>query len=117
VSAFACTGLGLVMAALSLRVRETAVLSNVFFGLLLIFCGVNVPLEELPGWMSTTAQGLPLTHGIEAARKLAEGAALGDVRGLIGAEALVGSAYIAAGYQLLRYLEWESRRLATLERA
>jgi ABC-2 type transport system permease protein len=117
VSAFACTGLGLVMAALALRVREVAVLSNVFFGFLLIFCGVNVPLDDLPGWMSTTAQGLPLTHGIAAARELTAGASLGDVGGLLATEALVGVGYIAGGYTLLRYFEWESRRLATLERA
>ena len=41
-AAFSCTGLGLVTAALAMRVRETAVLSNIFFGVLLIFCGVNV---------------------------------------------------------------------------
>ena len=38
-----------------------------------VFSGVNVPLSALPGWMSTIAQGLPLTHGIEAARRLADG--------------------------------------------
>ena len=42
VAAVSCTGLGLVNAALGLRVRETAVMSNVLFGVLLIFCGVNV---------------------------------------------------------------------------
>jgi ABC-2 type transport system permease protein len=93
------------------------VLSNVLFGFLLLFCGINVPLDELPGAMSTIAQGLPLTHGVEAARKLADGASLGDVRGLVGAEALIGTLYAMAGYGILRYFEWESRRLATLERA
>ena len=117
VTTFACTGLGLLNAALSLRIRETAVLSNVIFGLLLIFCGVNVPLDDLPGWMSTTAQGLPLTHGIEAARRLADGASLDRVAGLLGAEAAVGACYVVAGYGLLRFMEWESRRRATLDRA
>ena len=116
-TAFSCTGLGLVNAALSLRVRETAVLSNVLFGFLLLFCGINVPLDALPGAMSTIAQGLPLTHGVEAARRLADGAALGDVGGLVAAEALIGTLYAVAGYAILRYFEWESRRLATLERA
>ena len=37
--------------ALGLRVRETAVLANILFGVLLVFCGANVPLDELPGWM------------------------------------------------------------------
>jgi len=117
VCAFACTGLGLLCAAVGLRVRETATLNNIMFGLLLVFCGVNVPLDDLPGWMSTTAQGLPLTHGIEAARSLADGETLASVGGLVAAEALVGVAWALLGYALLRYLEWESRRVATLERA
>ena len=53
VASFSCTGLGLVCAALALRVRETAVLANVIFGILLVFCGVNVPLETLPDWMQS----------------------------------------------------------------
>jgi ABC-2 type transport system permease protein len=117
VTAASCTGLGLINAAIGFRVRETAVLSNILFGLLLVFCGVNVPLAELPGWMATVAQGLPLTHGIEAARKLADGDSLGSVGGLVGAEALVGVVWATAGYLLLRYFEVQSFRHATLERA
>jgi ABC-2 type transport system permease protein len=117
VSAAACTGLGLVNAAIGLRVRETAVLSNILFGLLLIFCGVNVPLHNLPSGMSTIAQGLPLTHGIEAARRVAAGSGLVHVGGLLGAEALVGCCWGVAGYALLRLLERQSFRHATLDRA
>ena len=117
VTTFACTGLGLVTAAVGLRVIDIAVFGNILFGILLIFCGVNVPLSELPGWMSTISQGLPLTHGIEAARKLANGATLGDVQKTVLAEAAVGIAYVVAGYWLIRLVEFESRRLATLDRA
>jgi ABC-2 type transport system permease protein len=117
VAAFSCTGLGLINAAISLRVRENAVLSNVIFGFLLIFTGANVPLSELPGWMSTLAQGLPFTHAIKAARQLADGASLGSVAGLVGAELLVGLCYAAIGYALLRFMEVQSRRYATLERS
>ncbi len=115
VSAASCTGLGLLSAAIGLRVRETATLNNIVFGLLLVFCGTNVALDELPGWMSFVSQGMPLTHGIEAARRLAAGQSLGTVAGLIGVEALVGLAYGLLGYRLLRFMEWQSRRLATLE--
>jgi ABC-2 type transport system permease protein len=117
VSAASCTGLGLVGAAIGLRVRETATLNNIVFGVLLVFCGVNVALDELPGWMSFISQGLPLTHGIEAARRLAGGQSLGTVGGLVGAEVAVGATYTVLGYLLLRYMEWQSRRLATLETA
>ncbi|MGZ4256416.1 MAG: ABC transporter permease [Gaiellaceae bacterium] len=117
IAAFSCTGLGHVNAALSLRIRENAVLSNVIFGFLLIFTGANVPLDDLPDWMSTAAQGMPFTHAIAAARKVADGASLSDVRGLIGAELLIGAIYGVAGYLLLRWFETLSRRYASLERS
>jgi ABC-2 type transport system permease protein len=115
VAALSCTGLGLINASISLRIRENAVFSNVLFGFLLIFTGANVPLDALPGWMSTAAQGLPFTHAIEAARKVADGASFGSVAGTIGAELLVGLCYAAAGYALIRYMEVQSRRHASLE--
>jgi ABC-2 type transport system permease protein len=117
VAAFSCTGLGLINGAVSLRIRENAVLNNVIFGFLLIFTGANVPLDSLPNWMSTAAQAMPFTHAIEAARKLAAGASLGDVRGLIGAELLIGAVYAVIGYSVLRWFETQSRRNATLERS
>src|SRR5205814_9735202 len=97
IAAFSCTGLGLINAAVSLRIRENAVLSNVIFGFLLIFTGANVPLAALPDWMTTAAQGLPFTHAIAAARLLARGASLGHVHNLIGADLLAGAAYGIAG--------------------
>jgi ABC-2 type transport system permease protein len=81
IAAFSCTGLGLVNAAASLRIRENAVLSNVIFGFLLIFTGANVPLDQMPGWMEEIAVRVPLTHAIQAARRVADGEALGDVAG------------------------------------
>jgi ABC-2 type transport system permease protein len=47
VSAFACTGLGLLNAGVGLIVRETGVLSNVIFGVLLVCSGANVPIADL----------------------------------------------------------------------
>ncbi len=117
VSAFSCTGLGLVTAALAMRVRETAVLSNLLFGVLLIFCGVNVPLSALPAWMATVADWLPMTHGIEAARDLAGGASWSDVSFLVAREAGIGMLYVVIGLVLLAVFERESRRYATLDLA
>jgi ABC-2 type transport system permease protein len=117
VCAFACTGLGLINAALGLVVRETAVLSNILFGGLLIVSGANVPVHDLPGALQAVSSVVPLTHGIEAARHLAAGESFSSVRGLIGTEALIGFVYAALGYLLLRGTETVSRRNATLERA
>jgi ABC-2 type transport system permease protein len=115
VTSFACVGVGLFNAALGLRWRETAVLSNMLLFILLLFAGVNVPLDRLPGWMSTLAQGLPVTHGARAAREIVAGAPLSHVATLIGAEALVGACYVVVGLAALAYFEVEARRGATLE--
>jgi ABC-2 type transport system permease protein len=117
VSAFACTGLGLIAAGLGLIARETAVLSNIFFGALLILSGANVPLGGLPGWLRPVSDGIPLTHGIAAARRLAAGSSFSSILGLVAVEALIGLVYASLGYTLIRGTEAVSRRRATLERA
>jgi ABC-2 type transport system permease protein len=117
VSAFSCTGLGLLNAGLGFIVRETAVLSNIIFGILLVLSGANVPLDSLPGWLRPVSEGLPFTHGIAAVRRLADGDSLGSIAGLVGAEALIGLVYGALGYWLIRVMEVVGRRHATLERA
>jgi ABC-2 type transport system permease protein len=115
VSAFACTSLGLMVGAIGLRARDVFFLANLVVFLLLLFCGVNVPLASLPDWMQTVSRGLPLTHGIEAARELADGAAFSDVSGLVATEALIGAIYAGLAYALFRFFEAEGRRRASLE--
>jgi ABC-2 type transport system permease protein len=116
VASASCTGLGLAMGAVALRVREGAVLGNVLFCVLLVFSGVSVAIDDLPGWMAAVAQWLPLTHAIDAARQVADGARIGDVSGLVVREIGIGALYAVLGLVLLRWLEDQSRRHATLER-
>lgn len=115
VTATACATFGLALGAVGLRARDVWVGSNLAYYLLLLLCGVNVPLERLPDWLAAVGRALPLTHGIQAARRLAAGAQLSDVAGLLGREALVGATYAALGYLLLRLFEAESRRRASLD--
>jgi ABC-2 type transport system permease protein len=110
-----CTGFGLVVGALGLRYRDVFTISNPAYFLMLLVCGVNVPLSALPGWLAAIGRSLPLTHGIEAARKLAAGASFADVRGLVATEIGIGLAWAFLAYVLLRFFEEESRRRATLE--
>jgi ABC-2 type transport system permease protein len=116
VASASCTGLGLAMGAVALRVREGAVLGNVLFCVLLVFSGVSVATSDLPDWMAAVSQWLPLTHAIDGARQIADGAALGDVLGLVVREIGVGALYACLGLLLLSWLEDQSRRHATLER-
>lgn len=114
-STTSCTAFGLLVGALGLRWRDVFTIANPAYFLMLLFCGVNIPLSALPKWMQVVGSGMPLTHGITAARKVADGASLASVRGLVGKELLIGACYAAVAYVLLRVFEAEGRRRGTLE--
>lgn len=115
VSVVSCTAFGMMLGSIGLRARDVFFIGNAVVYVLLLFCGVNVPLDLLPGWMETIGRGLPLTHGIEAAREVVAGASLSSVLGLVGKELAIGAVYGAAGYALFRFFEAEGRRRASLE--
>jgi ABC-2 type transport system permease protein len=115
VSAASCTALGMVIGSVGLRARDVMFLANLVYFLLLLFCGVNIPLEELPAPLEAIGRALPLTHGIEAAREVAAGAPLSAVDHLLATEAAIGAAYALLAYGIFRWLEIESRRRASLE--
>jgi ABC-2 type transport system permease protein len=116
-SATSCAWFGLALGAVCLRANDIWVGSNLAQSLLLLLCGANVPLDQLPAWLGAVARALPLTHGIDAARDLAAGAGLADVADQLGWELAVGALYAVAAYALLRLFETESRRHATLDTA
>lgn len=110
-----CVCFGMLIGSVGLRARDVFFAANLIYFLMLLVCGVNVDVNDLPGWLAAIGRAMPLTHGIEAAREIAKGATLGDVSGLVATEALVGVAYAAAAYLLFRFFETESRRRASLE--
>lgn len=115
VTVFSCTAIGALQGAISLRLRDGLFGANLVTMSILLFCGVNIPMAELPGWMQVVGNLLPFTHGLEAVRQAADGAGLGQVGGLIGIEALVGIAYALLAFALFVYLERSARHNATLD--
>ena len=115
VTAVSCTAFGMLLGSIGLRAKDFFFAANLAYFLMLLFCGVNIPVESLPGWMEAVSRCLPLTHGIMAAREVAGGATLADVSGLVWTEVGVGAAYAAAAFGLFRLLERESRRSAVLD--
>jgi ABC-2 type transport system permease protein len=113
VSSASCTALGAALGAIALRARDVLVGANVVYFLMLLFCGVNVPVSELPSAMRAIGRGLPLTHGVAAARRVAAGDHV--PWRLIATEAAVGAIYAAVAYALFRLFEAEARRQATLD--
>ncbi len=87
------SGLGLLFGSLGLVMRDSIIIANVVYYSLLIVCGINFPVDRLPG-----------------AREAVAGAGIGQVAGLLGGELLVGAVYAGLGYALFRLLEGWARR-------
>lgn len=115
VTTCSCVALGMLIGSLGLRARDVFFGANLVYFLLLLVAGVNIPNRDLPGWLAAIGRGVPLTHGIEAARRIARGSPLADAAGLLWREAAIGLAYAALAYALFRLFEAESRRRASLE--
>ena len=115
VTTASCTAFGMLLGSIGLYGRDFFFVANLAYYILLLFCGVNVPLAVLPGWMQDIGRCLPLTHGIAAARGVANGASLSSVSGLVWTELGIGAAYAVAGFLLFRFLEQASRRRAVLD--
>ena len=69
VTTCSCVALGMLIGSIGLRARDVFFGANLVYFLMLLVCGVNVANEDLPGWLAAIGRCLPLTHGIEAARR------------------------------------------------
>jgi ABC-2 type transport system permease protein len=115
VSVVSGTAFGLTLGSVGMRARDVFMIANVAYYLMWLLCGVNIPLDALPGWLSQVGRLMPLTHGIAAAREIASGASLSSVGGLVWTELGVAAAWGAIAFTLVRYFEYEGRRRASLE--
>ncbi len=116
VTSASCTGFGMALGSVGLRVRDVFLIANIAYFAVLLVCGVEVPLHQLPLPLRVLAQILPLTHGIAAGRLLAagQGGAAPMVDVLL--EGLVGICWATAAYLLFRYFERSGRRSGAFDR-
>ena len=116
VTVASCTALGMLLGSIGLRARDVFFASNLVYFLMLLVCGVNIPRRGAArAGCEAIGRVVPLTHGIEAARDVVAGAALGDVAGLLWTELAIGAVYTALAFALFRFFEFEGRRRAALE--
>jgi len=114
-TAFTMAGFGLLIGGFSFYFREPIVLANIFTFVLLIFCGVNFPIQELPQPLQPISYAFPLTYGIDAARKAIAGATLVEISPILGLELIVGLVSIAIGYIFFQSFERAARKTGRLE--
>jgi ABC-2 type transport system permease protein len=114
VSATTC-GLGLMLGSLSLVTRDVLTIANLTYFSSMVVCGVNFPVDQLPGPLHALSSVLPMTRGIAAARQAMTGASLTDVLPLLVGECVVGLAYATVGYIIFRWLETAARMGGSFE--
>jgi ABC-2 type transport system permease protein len=113
-------GFALVLAALVLAAMDLRnVVSNLAHVLMMLVCGVMVPVSFWPTWVQYLAQALPLTHALRAIRALADpppGAPLaGEVAAGVLAALGVGAAWLVVAALLLERLATAGRRSGSIE--
>jgi ABC-2 type transport system permease protein len=116
ISVMACSAFGMALGALGLRARDVFFVSNLAYFLMLLFCGINVPLEALPAPMQMIGHALPLTNGIAASRLLASGEPLSRALPALLAEVVVGLGYALLAYALFKYFERAGRHHGVFDR-
>jgi len=114
-TAFTTAGFGLLIGGFSFYFRDPMILANIFTFILLIFCGVNFPIEQLPQPLQPISYAFPLTYGIDAARKAIAGATLIDVAPVLGLQLIVGLVSIAIGYFFFMSFERVARKTGRIE--
>src|SRR5262245_15417051 len=110
-------GYSLILGGLTLLFKRLEILKEMFQTVVLIFGGVFVSLDHMPGWMATIARFLPLTPGVEVLRKiLLEGVSLLELSSDGTLLWLVSSAvvYLVLGIGIFRWCERIARQWGTL---
>ena len=107
-------GLGLLMGCLSLITQNVMMVNNTVYFLILLFYRADFALETFQEWMRHISRLLPLTQGIESARKIIGGADLSDVMGILYVEILLGMIFVLLGYFLFRFFEIRAKKMGTL---
>jgi ABC-2 type transport system permease protein len=112
-AALSSAGLGVAVAAVSVRFRDVFTAPNIVSSLLLVGSGAVVAPAALPAHLGAIGTVLPLTHAVRAANAVLAGA--GPPVTELGLEAATGIAWGVVGYVLLRWMTIQARRAASYD--
>lgn len=114
ITSFSVSGLGLTLGVIGLAGTDLNLLLNIALSVLLVVCGANFPVEDLPQPIQSISRLLPLTHGLVAVRAIFDGQTTSALQ-YAGWEALVGCSHMMVGYVMFLHLERLARRKGTSE--
>ena len=108
-------GMGWLLGSITLPTRTGLLVSNMVAYFMFVVCGINFPLEALPGFLQVIGRALPLTHGLLAIRQVIDGASYLQVAPLIGLEVAIGLVYATIAWLIFRKRLMDTRRTGQLE--
>ena len=114
-TAFTMAGFGLLIGGFCFFFRNPMVFANIFTFILLIFCGVNFPVQNLPAAIQPVSYVFPLTYGLAAARNAISGSDLVQIAPTLAQQLAVGLAAMLIGYLLFRSFENNARKTGKME--
>ena len=112
---FAMTGFSLLLSSFGLITDSMHFILNLFSYILMIFCGANFPISQLPKVFQFISQLLPLTRSIAAANMLFADFDKNRLIYLLGTEIVVGIIFYFISYFIIQYAEKTAKKKATLE--
>ena len=115
IAMLATAGFGMFLATLGLISDQMHMILNLVSYLLILFCGANFPVSQLPMAGQFISKLLPLTRSIEAAGLLMEGASLLSLIPLAVGELCVCIAYVMLALLTVKYAERTAIRKGSLE--
>lgn len=115
VSIPAVYGLGFVFASLVMWAKEANSMVFMVRGIMTIFCGITYPLEVLPNWMRNISEFIPMTHSINALRRvISSGAVLVDIKREIYILIISGAILMTLGMIAFNYTQNKVKETGTL---
>jgi ABC-2 type transport system permease protein len=106
-AALSTSGLGVAVAAISMRFRDVFTAPSIAESLLLVGSGAVAAPSALPAHIGVIGTVLPLTHAVHAAQAVMAGSDLPIAQ--LGWELFVGVVWGVAGYGLLRWMAVRAR--------
>lgn len=107
------SALGWMIGAFSLPIRYGYMICNWFAYVMIILCGVNIPLTAMPPAVQVVGSLLPVTNGLLAVRAIIDGATYSSVLLLIGKELLIGIVFAALAWLMFGYRMRVTRQRGT----
>ena len=112
---FSTSAFGLLVGSVSLISINSTFFNNSAYLLLLLLCGVNVPVSRFPLVVQGISYSLPLTRGLEAARMAIDSVDWSLIYPMLIRESLIGFLYLLIGSLLFKFLEKKARQGARFD--